>query len=123
MSKKRDWVKIIAICLAIVFFILWILTRSNNTQIGTTCEQKITQYEQGNNLTLTLCEQKITEYQQALNQTLSLCEIGKNQTVINCNQAYKTLFYQWQSSFNTVLNCYENNVPNCKYSIPTLNET
>ena len=98
MTEKRDWVKIIAIVLAILFFVLWLLADSESTSQAQTNEDLSV-----------VC-------QQVIQNLTDLCEQGKQATLDLAN-------YQWQASFNTLLNCYENNVPKCKYTIPSVNNT
>ncbi len=76
MTKRKDWVKRIAIILAIVFFIMWVVNILNN----------------------------FTEI-----QTFDKCETN-----------IKELHTQWQYAYNTLNNCYENNMPSCTVNIPTL---
>ncbi len=105
MDKKRDWVKIIAIVLAILFFIFWIITGFNSeTQ------------EQTNQDISIICNQ-------AINNTALICKqsIDNNDMLWYTN--YKSLHFQWQNTFNTLLNCYKNNIPSCDYSLPQINET
>ncbi len=101
MGEKRDWVKIIAICLAILFFILWIAIRSNNT------------YQAQTNQDLSVV------CQQVINNTVTVCQQTINNTNVICQQSLKNLNDRWQSSFNIVLNCYQNGVKSCQYSYPS----
>lgn len=71
MTKKTDWVKIIAIVLAIYFFVLWAI----------------------NSFAFEVLE-------------------------IRCQDEMQDLHYQWENTRMTLVNCYENNLETCKYSIP-----
>ena len=94
MSEKRDLVKIIAIILAILFFILWIISAYQTSFVTQT-------------------NQDVSE----------VCKVSLQNTVTICQSQLNNLQNQWLASFDTLLNCYKNSVSECQYRIPTLNTT
>jgi len=94
----RDWVKIIAIILAIVFFLFWII---------------------GTNSTSNETELVFQQYQNLYDS----CNISLQNTIQTCKVSYSTLNSQWQSAFDTLSDCYVNNVPLCNYHYPIVNLT
>ena len=92
MNGKRDWVKTTAVILAVIFFIFWIIAANDNSYVLHTNSDIAT-----------------------------ICNVSIENTLTICKATIQSLHNQWQSSLDTLLNCYENNVPKCNYSTPTLN--
>jgi hypothetical protein len=103
----KDWVKVTAISLAIIFFFMWILgTSLNNSDYELLTEKYNILYDHCNN-------------------TIQNSNSDVNDTVTILTSAYQAqlqnLQNQWQLSFNTLLNCYTYGTPECPYTTPTLN--
>ena len=96
MAQKRDWIKIIAIGLAILFFIFWIISSNNNSYANQTNQDLVV-----------ICNASI---QSAVTIIASAC---KSQLINLQNQC--------ELSLDTVLNCYTNNIAKCDYHTPILN--
>lgn len=77
-DKKSDWIKWVAIILAILFFIMWILNIASNS------------YE----------IQQMKDYENKI----------------------KDLHNKWTYAYNTLNNCYKNNMPSCEVDIPYLRD-
>ncbi|MEK6917883.1 MAG: hypothetical protein AABW51_02945 [Nanoarchaeota archaeon] len=92
MGEKRDWVKTIAIILAIVFFIFWLITSYDSTN-----------------------------QQQTTQDVATICNTSIQNTIDVCQMQYQNLHTQWQIAFASLKNCYEQGSPECNYIVPTLN--
>ncbi|MEI6732120.1 MAG: hypothetical protein WCK90_05595 [archaeon] len=109
MSGNRDWAKIIAIILAIVFFLFWIIGTTINTSDYDVLKEK---YNSLNN--------DCTNYVQNSNTTVN----DSVQIIASvCQSQLRNLQNQWEISFTNLLNCYEQGTATCKYQKPTLNLT
>ena len=106
---KRDRVKIIAIVLAIVFFLFWIIGTTTNTS-------EINDLTNKYNDLYANCKA-------SSDVSNSLTNLSVQVLVATCKASLNNLDSQWQSSFNTLLNCYKNSVASCDYTTPTLNLT
>lgn len=109
MDEKRDWVKTIAIILAVVFFIFWIVGTSSNTNDNEMLSQRYQDLYDTCNATL----QNDAVIMNTTTQTLTMM----------CQTQLQNLHNQWQISFDSLMNCYEQGTAQCKYTTPTLNLT
>jgi hypothetical protein len=109
MENKRDWVKIVAIILAVAFFVFWIMGTTINSNENELLKQK---YDELYKTCQASAEASNTATNQSVELLTSVCKVA----LMNLNS-------QWQSSFSTLLNCYKNNIPTCEYSTPALNLT
>ena len=39
---------------------------------------------------------------------------------LDCEDSLKDLHFKWENAYNTLNNCYENNIPSCTVTIPAL---
>lgn len=109
MADKADWTKNVAIALAVIFFIFWIVGTTLNNNENELLQQKYDNlYAQ--------CESSIQNSNTDFNSSVELLS-----TI--CKSSLQNLQNQWESSISNLRNCYKQGTPQCEYTTPSLNLT